>query len=407
MPIFVEARTDPFVEARQRLATSYRERGRNFPVRRPMRGFQIKEPTYAVIRVMGPDGEFIQVIDAAGETLVESDGRRYTTHYTNFLMQSVVEERQEKQQIVETFGDPYIFFFGERPRMLQVNGFLLNTADFNWRAEFWENYDRYFRGTKLVEQGARLYLIYDDIIVEGYMLQAVAQESAPQPNAIQFNFLMFITGYTNISAIGDPNFPDTSSYYAVRTSDAGVVATDPSVSSTALRSERTRWAESPFGEGEDATPGTGVTLTDSMRSSGWAESPFAQDPSTASFLASARRATSGGFLPSPLGGGEFVDNQDEFVNAPGETQAHARAAELLSLDQQWSNAQDAFDRFAYPYFDSTDARFMDLLGRMGQASIEISARGSTSPYVAGTSGATVRASLRTVPYGMSVLPGEI
>jgi hypothetical protein len=212
MATFIEARTDPFDAARAELAANIQTSGRDdYKIRRPTRGYQLKSDTYAVIRIMGPDGQFIPVIDSAGEIINEQEDTAKTTYYSNFFITNIAEQRQEKQQIVDTFGESYIFFFGESPRLLQVNGLLLNTADFNWRAEFWANYDKYFRGTKLVELGARLYLIYDDQIIEGFMIGADAQENNENRNILSFDFQMFVTGYTNISKLGDPNFPTSTS----------------------------------------------------------------------------------------------------------------------------------------------------------------------------------------------------
>jgi hypothetical protein len=93
--------------------------------------------------------------------------------------------------------------------MIAVTGVLLNTEDFNWRAEFWDNYENILRGTRCVQNKARVYLSWDDIVVEGYILKAEAQEQAQNPNYLTFNFVMFLTNYTNVSSIGDPTFPVT------------------------------------------------------------------------------------------------------------------------------------------------------------------------------------------------------
>jgi len=156
----------------------------------------------------------VKVIDAAGNELPlfdsGSQGGR-TTQYANFILQSVQEVRMEKQQIVETFGDPYIFFFGEQPRFLDVTAILINSLDFNWHGEWWYNYDNYLRGTKLTEMGARVYLFYDDIIVEGYMLMAQSNLTSEGPLLATLTFRLFVTNYTNISITG-------SDYYPVRAS---------------------------------------------------------------------------------------------------------------------------------------------------------------------------------------------
>lgn len=141
-----------------------------------------------------------------GRTAI-AGGKAGTYVYSNFILQSVVEVRQEKAQILETFGDSYIFFFGERPRILEVRGLLMNTRDFNWRTEFWYNYETLLRGTKLVEKNARIYLFWDDIIVEGYMMSASAQDDAAMPYHIPFQFQLFVTNHMYLGPIGDDDYP--------------------------------------------------------------------------------------------------------------------------------------------------------------------------------------------------------
>lgn len=172
----------------------------NHRVRRPVRGIQIKSDTYATIQVRRADGTAIPLFDsaAAGEM-----GKGFKN--SNFLIQSVQEQRAEKQQVIMTFGAPYIFFFGEQPRMIAVSGVLLNTEDFNWRAEWWENYEQHLRGTQCVRTRSRVYLSWDDIVVEGYIIQATASEDSSTQNLVQFQFQMFLTNYQNISHIGNPN----------------------------------------------------------------------------------------------------------------------------------------------------------------------------------------------------------
>jgi hypothetical protein len=156
----------------------------------------VKDDTYATLQVVRANGTSQPLIDAAG-----AEG--WTDRYSNFLIQSVSEERTEKQQIVVTFGEPYIFFFGEQPRVINVQGVLLNTLDFNWRAEFLENYDKYLRGTQAVRNKARVYLSWDDIVCEGYIMSCNVGETAEERNHVTFGFQLFLTNYQNISGIGD------------------------------------------------------------------------------------------------------------------------------------------------------------------------------------------------------------
>ena len=168
-------------------------------VRRPVRGIQVKEDRYATLQVRNSAGDIFDLFDEAADPNSGKGPRN-----SNFLVQSVNEQRVEKNQIVLTFGAPYIFFFGEQPRIINVTGVLLNTDDFNWRAEWWANYDQYLRGTQCVRNRTRVYLSWDDIVTEGYIMQANASEAADNKNLVQFQFQMFLTNYMNVSKIGDP-----------------------------------------------------------------------------------------------------------------------------------------------------------------------------------------------------------
>jgi hypothetical protein len=174
-------------------------------VRRPTRGIQLKDDTYATLKVLKGDGVEIPLVNA-GSRHGSMDGEKMVSAATsNFLIQSVTEERMEKQQVVETFGESFIFFFGERPRILNIQGVLLNTFDFNWEAEWWYNYDNYLRGTKCVENDARVFLTYDDTLVSGYIISTSSGKNAQEKNHVGFMFQLFVTDYTQISQVGNPN----------------------------------------------------------------------------------------------------------------------------------------------------------------------------------------------------------
>lgn len=128
------------------------------------------------------------------------DGSPNSDVWTDWILQSVHESRIEKTQVVETFGASYFYAFGERPRSISFSGLLMNTTDYNWRSIFWENWDKFFRATRLVEKDFRLYIAWDDIIVEGYPINATCSEVADSPNAMKFSFNLFVTRYINVSA---------------------------------------------------------------------------------------------------------------------------------------------------------------------------------------------------------------
>jgi hypothetical protein len=208
-------------------------------VSRPLTGISVKPNTHAYVQIVDSAGAILKVfnkigteqgranasavqtesgvtkfgISAATSSLlagstpkpppvqpVPKDGNAHV--WTDWLLQSVQEERVEKTQIVETFGRDYFYVLGEKPRALQFSGILMNTADFNWRAVFWENWDRFFRATRLVERNARMYIGFDDIVVEGYPINAVAVQQQSEQNMMSFSFTFFVTNYINLAAQG-------------------------------------------------------------------------------------------------------------------------------------------------------------------------------------------------------------
>lgn len=194
-------------------------------VRRPLSGIAIKPNTHAAVSVLNATtAGVVKVFNEVGSSTVRNRGtgglietkieggkiKKPTVDltkaadpqshtWTDWFLQSVVESRQEKVQITETFDHTIFSAFGQKPRFLVFQGFLMNTTDFPWRAEFWENWDRYFRATKLIEHGNRIQIHFDDIVVQGYPVNATAKQNAKNPNMIGFQFSFFVTNYMNLS----------------------------------------------------------------------------------------------------------------------------------------------------------------------------------------------------------------
>lgn len=214
MAVFISVVTDPFAEVRQQAAN----RQPQINIRRPLRGIEIKKDTHAVMRILSATGEEIPLLDSSSPEVTDGIGR--SSHYANFVVQQIDETRMEKQQIVETFGEDYVFFFGERPRFLNIQGILPNTKDFNWTNEFLANWEESIRGTKLVEQNARLYLYFDEIVVEGYPVSVGVQRQSMMPYHTSFTTQLFVTNYAILSTVGSVFFQQEA---AARTSDTGLV----------------------------------------------------------------------------------------------------------------------------------------------------------------------------------------
>ena len=101
-------------------------------IRRPTRGIQASPNTFSTIQVKTSGGDFVELINSSAP----SDRTKAAPMTANYILQSISESREEKLQLLETFGQAYGFFFGERPRVVQFSGTLVNTVDFNWRSEW-------------------------------------------------------------------------------------------------------------------------------------------------------------------------------------------------------------------------------------------------------------------------------
>jgi len=118
---------------------------------------------------------------------------------TKFFLERVSENREEKVQITDTFGEWIAFFFGRRPEVYSYSGTLLNAKNHDWKNEFQENYENFLRGTQAVKHRATMFLQYDDVVVEGFMLNCNLQMNAIQDKAVPFSFNLLVINRSPLS----------------------------------------------------------------------------------------------------------------------------------------------------------------------------------------------------------------
>jgi len=129
--------------------------------------------------------------------------RDFIPAYTKFILSGTQEAHQERAQIVETFSDFYVFFYGEKPPIYTYSGFLINSKNANWVADFMYFYDNHIRGTKCVESKTRLILTYGGRQVEGYILSFGMQTQAETENGVPITFQAIITKKNQIGFSDD------------------------------------------------------------------------------------------------------------------------------------------------------------------------------------------------------------
>ena len=205
MAVYIFQETEPFAAIFERM----RERGTDIAaqaeVRRPTRGLQLEKETYAYLKVVDINNQELPFINA-GATYDE-EGIGYSNAYSNFLLQSVQIQRAELKQFVKTFGTIYLFLFGENPIMVTVQGALVKSADFRWDEEWWVNYESMLRASRLAERGARAYLCYDGVMIEGYIINATTSRISEQRHLVPLGFEMVATDVKFLAKVGSVEFP--------------------------------------------------------------------------------------------------------------------------------------------------------------------------------------------------------
>lgn len=112
--------------------------------------------------------------------------------FTKFILENVQESHNERSQVVETFGDFYAFFFGERPPIYNFSGTLINSKSINWLADFMFYYENFLRGTKCVENNATLVLTYGGRQIEGFMLNVGSATQAVTDKGVAISFQVLV-----------------------------------------------------------------------------------------------------------------------------------------------------------------------------------------------------------------------
>ena len=120
---------------------------------------------------------------------------------TKFFLEQVNEAREEKVQVIDTFGEWVAFFFGRKPEIYSYSGTLLNAKNHDWKNEFQFNYDNYLRGSQAVKQRATMVLQYDDVIVEGYMLNCAISQSSLADKSVPFQFTLLVINRSSINPL--------------------------------------------------------------------------------------------------------------------------------------------------------------------------------------------------------------
>jgi hypothetical protein len=158
----------------------------------------------------------LEQIEQPAVIMVQSAIDSTTKFVTNkFLLQSITKPRMERFQIVETFRNAHVYFFGERTKVYSITGELIEGLDstdpdnddgtrdqYRWSTSLQTLYDNYLRGSQLASAGNIAILIFEKMMLTGYPLQLQIQRSVSTP---------YMTNFQMTWAIYDEQFLDDTS----------------------------------------------------------------------------------------------------------------------------------------------------------------------------------------------------
>lgn len=134
--------------------------------------------------------------------------------YTKFMLENVQESHTERSQVVETFGEFFAFFYGERPPIYNFSGILINSKQNNWLADFMFYYENFLRGTKCVEQNATIVLTYGGRQIEGFILSTSNSTAAVTDKGVALTFQVLVIDRKILSLSADFGLVITDGVFA-------------------------------------------------------------------------------------------------------------------------------------------------------------------------------------------------
>jgi len=179
--------------------------------------------------------------------------------YTKFILENVSSNYSERYQIVETFGDFFVFFFGSRPSTHNFKGTLINAKNANWVSDFLFYYDNYLRGTKCVELNARAVLTFGGCQMEGFILNMGNATDAAVEGGVSLNFQVVATDWKYLGFSDDFGVFRDAQGYATDENFRALLEKIAGIEGAGMAEEQTSDA---FGNAKNAMEGLDPSFTD-------------------------------------------------------------------------------------------------------------------------------------------------
>lgn len=162
------------------------------------------------VRLKTTPSEILTDTKSPAVLYVEDSKGKVIAMSNRFYLTGAQETMEERAQILDTFGLPSYSFYGEKSKIYNFSGHVLDADSSNstyryknqWSVALTAMYNDLLRGSKLAEFKREAVLIYRNIRLRGFILNLNIVRSASNPNSNAFSFSMLIVKQEYLGDVG-------------------------------------------------------------------------------------------------------------------------------------------------------------------------------------------------------------
>ena len=122
-----------------------------------------------------------------------------------FILRSVRIAHEEKYYVFQALnGETVTYFFGNKPTIYSFSGSLMDSYNQQWYNDFEFFYKNYLRGSAAISNRSRVFMIYKDQVVEGFILNSRLDSQAEYNDIVSFSFDFIFIQKTEINGYKTP-----------------------------------------------------------------------------------------------------------------------------------------------------------------------------------------------------------
>ena len=122
-----------------------------------------------------------------------------------FILKSARVVHDEKSFVFQALnGDAVTFFFGNKPSVYNFSGVLMDTYNQQWFNDFEFFYKNYLRGSASIKNKTRVFMMYKDQVIEGFMLNVQMGGDADTNDIVTFSFDFILVQKTEVGGYQNP-----------------------------------------------------------------------------------------------------------------------------------------------------------------------------------------------------------